>query len=183
MNVRLIAKIGKISPREIVLRQFPITIGRRPNCGLTITSRRVSRRHCVLDVHEGLLTVRDLNSTNGVYVNGERIERFMMIKPNDQLEIGSACWEVVYEPSTPNTDDRPQGALASAVAVEPGIALTATGLRQSDPLLNLDAPLQVETASGEGHLEFDSMEDITLEDGEITWFEAEAENEHSPLAP
>jgi pSer/pThr/pTyr-binding forkhead associated (FHA) protein len=49
-------------------------VGRAPECDLRIETRRISRHHCVLAwVGDGLL-IRDLGSTNGVLVNGRRVD-------------------------------------------------------------------------------------------------------------
>jgi pSer/pThr/pTyr-binding forkhead associated (FHA) protein len=47
----------------------------------------VSRIHCRLEANEETLEVIDLESTNGVYVNGERVETAHLI-PGDRLRVG-----------------------------------------------------------------------------------------------
>ena len=49
-------------------------VGRAPECDLRIESRRVSRHHCVLAWTGDGLLIRDLGSTNGVLVNGKRVD-------------------------------------------------------------------------------------------------------------
>lgn len=50
-----------------------LVIGRRPNCDVHLSDKRVSRVHAVLMLFEGSWYVEDLQSTNGTYVNGTRI--------------------------------------------------------------------------------------------------------------
>src|SRR5690606_27060487 len=50
----------------------PLTIGRDAACDVRVDDRRVSRRHARLEVQQGAVVLTDLNSTNGVYVNGTR---------------------------------------------------------------------------------------------------------------
>ena len=63
------------------------TIGRSPSVELTLDAALVSRIHCRLEAHDETLEVVDLDSTNGVYVNGERLARAHMI-PGDRLKVG-----------------------------------------------------------------------------------------------
>ena len=51
------------------------TIGRHPNCSLTISQPSVSRRHARLWFDQGAWYVEDLQSSNGTYVNDKRINR------------------------------------------------------------------------------------------------------------
>jgi pSer/pThr/pTyr-binding forkhead associated (FHA) protein len=48
-------------------------IGRHPTCDFKIKSARISRVHCCLFVQSGRLYVRDLNSTNGIKINGRSV--------------------------------------------------------------------------------------------------------------
>ncbi len=62
-------------------------LGRSRSCDLTLPSSDASRRHAeIVSVHDGFL-VRDLRSTNGTFVNGERIEEHQL-RPGDRIEIG-----------------------------------------------------------------------------------------------
>lgn len=53
-------------------------VGRAEDCDIQIPSDsvhlQVSRHHCLLEIHPPTVRVRDLGSTNGTYVNGEKIE-------------------------------------------------------------------------------------------------------------
>lgn len=67
-----IAKTGEIE--KTLLESFPLTIGRNGDCELQIESPKVSREHAVITEGETGLHIRDLGSTNGTSVNGQRIE-------------------------------------------------------------------------------------------------------------
>ncbi len=56
------------------IRSFPFTIGRVEPADLTVNSKRVSREHAVIESHEGRLRIRDLQSTNGTFLNGEPVD-------------------------------------------------------------------------------------------------------------
>src|SRR5947209_5397294 len=53
------------------------TVGRGPDCSVRLPrdDLTVSRRHCLLEIDAPAATVRDLGSTNGTYVNGQRVGR------------------------------------------------------------------------------------------------------------
>jgi Nif-specific regulatory protein len=59
------------SETQIPMRRLRETtrIGRHPDCGVHIPSRYVSRYHAELYFDEGCWWIKDLNSSNGVYIN------------------------------------------------------------------------------------------------------------------
>lgn len=61
-------------PERTPIPSFPFTLGRNESADLPIPSSRVSREHAVIVRDEGGYRVRDLGSTNGTYVNGQRID-------------------------------------------------------------------------------------------------------------
>ncbi len=64
------------------------TIGRSTGADFILDAALVSRVHCqLLVLRDGELEVRDLESTNGTYVNDERIER-ALLAPGHRLRIG-----------------------------------------------------------------------------------------------
>jgi pSer/pThr/pTyr-binding forkhead associated (FHA) protein len=75
-------------------------VGRREECDLRIPHKSVSKMHCVIVRTDGLLLLRDLGSTNGTRVNGQRVRRAALL-PNDQLAIAGFKFRVSF-----GTDDR-----------------------------------------------------------------------------
>src|ERR1700722_16782451 len=69
-----------------------ISIGRLADQNVVLRNSFVSRRHAVINRHNGSFELLDLNSSHGTYVNGTRIER-VILKPGDKLQFGSlnAC--------------------------------------------------------------------------------------------
>lgn len=98
VEVRLLVLAGRTSSREILLHRFPILVGRQRDCQLRITSRLVSRRHCQLTEEGGWLFVEDRGSSNGTFVNGDRLAGRTMLKPGDSLDVGPISFEVDYVP-------------------------------------------------------------------------------------
>lgn len=70
-------------------------VGREEDCHLRPNSDLVSRHHCVFTVDEYQVRLRDLGSTNGTLVNGERIKGAVTLKAGDRVLIGKLDFEVV----------------------------------------------------------------------------------------
>jgi pSer/pThr/pTyr-binding forkhead associated (FHA) protein len=87
VDVRLFVFKSNGSAREIPLKPGRYVVGRQEDANLRIPLPAVSRRHAEIVVDDDSLTVRDLGSSNGTYVNGERIQE-AQIKPGDVLALG-----------------------------------------------------------------------------------------------
>ncbi|ACU53063.1 FHA domain containing protein [Acidimicrobium ferrooxidans DSM 10331] len=64
-------------------------IGRQSGADVRIDDNRVSRRHAEVTIAEGTATVTDLGSTNGTFVNGERVARPTELQAGDVLRLGA----------------------------------------------------------------------------------------------
>ena len=63
-------------------------VGRHDECQVLLDDVSVSRRHAVLTrTASGRITVRDLNSLNGTYVNGARVEE-VVLRSGDDVQVG-----------------------------------------------------------------------------------------------
>lgn len=71
----------------VILDELPATIGRAPDSSLHISDRWLSRRHCEIYRFEEAIVVRDLGSTHGTYVNGERVTE-VELRPGDRISVG-----------------------------------------------------------------------------------------------
>ena len=99
------AQLIALSEGPNILLDKPILLlGRHPECDIQIDSRKISRRHCCIAQVEDHLTVRDLGSTNGIRINGIRVQEGRLA-PNDELTIGNSryrvCWDVVGAAAEP----------------------------------------------------------------------------------
>lgn len=72
--------------RTIRINSSPFTVGRRNGTSLTIDNPSVSGSHAELLLDDGNLIVRDLNSTNGTFVNGMRITSPVKVKHGDLVQ-------------------------------------------------------------------------------------------------
>jgi pSer/pThr/pTyr-binding forkhead associated (FHA) protein len=105
MDVRLVIERGRTRTRVVRLTSPETYIGRQRGCGVRIPSADVSRRHCAIRIANGYLTVQDLGSVNGTFVNGMRVVNQEVVRPGDHLEIGPVRFIVEYE-LTPDALDR-----------------------------------------------------------------------------
>jgi hypothetical protein len=70
-----------------------LLLGRSRSCDLTFSNLNVSRRHALLVFRDGSWILRDLESTNGTFVNGVRVHR-CELRPGDWLELGDEALRV-----------------------------------------------------------------------------------------
>jgi len=94
MRAQLIPLDGG-DPIEIV--KDMVLVGRKEECDLSLDHKSVSKLHAVIVKTDGLLLVRDLGSTNGTRVNGQRVRRAALL-PNDQLHIASVKFRIYLGP-------------------------------------------------------------------------------------
>jgi len=79
---------GPLAGRIIRLYDYPLVMGRRDSCDLVFQDESVSRRHAMLEPRQGKWQLTDLNSTNGTFVNGERIRNRIM-ETGDTVKFGA----------------------------------------------------------------------------------------------
>jgi septal ring factor EnvC (AmiA/AmiB activator) len=95
-------------------------IGRAPGCELQIDSQAVSRHHAMLLKGTREIIIEDLNSTNGVLVNGRKVTR-QVLSDGDLLTIGETHFQCRLKPNS-----RVPGAAAEQGAAASGAAAAAT---------------------------------------------------------
>jgi predicted component of type VI protein secretion system len=109
------AQLLALNDGPSILVDKPILlIGRHPECDVQIDSRKISRRHCcVAQVHD-YLVVRDLDSTNGIRINGVRVLEGKLA-PGDELTIGNHRYRVTWEDPAPHAPFAARGKASPAV--------------------------------------------------------------------
>ncbi|OQX68068.1 MAG: hypothetical protein B6A08_12290 [Sorangiineae bacterium NIC37A_2] len=108
--VLLYAENFRAVPPVLPLRKDPQTIGRDPSVELRLEVPAVSRRHAEIRFERGSFIVRDLGSTNGTLLDGQRIEE-AVLEDNSELRIGDAIFKFVEEGSAEHAGYRLDGTL------------------------------------------------------------------------
>jgi len=79
------------------------TVGRDPGASLWIDSALISRQHALIVVRDGYVTIEDLGSRNGTFVNGEQLTAACPIKDRDEICLGSVPLSVRISSGTTQT--------------------------------------------------------------------------------
>lgn len=83
------AVFGKVFPV-----QGPVVIGRAPECDIAVTAEEISRRHALVKPVGDGLSIEDLGSSNGTYINNKRVQQGFL-SPGDELRLDAVRFIVV----------------------------------------------------------------------------------------
>ena len=84
-------------------------VGRKRGvCDIYIDRSSISKLHCIIVKTDGLLFIRDLGSTNGTKVNGQRVTRGALL-PGDELAFANAKYKVHLGPDDPDMVEHDAG--------------------------------------------------------------------------
>ena len=83
--------------RRVALPPGSLTIGRAPPCALLLEGPEVSRAHCRIDVAGDEVSVTDLNSTNGTFVDNKRLTGTAPLPHGALLRIGTYVMTCEYQ--------------------------------------------------------------------------------------
>jgi hypothetical protein len=86
---------------EIVLSGQAQTIGRSSENTVHVPYQRISRNHARIFPERGAWWIEDLKSTNGVFINEERISRAALLRPGDIVKVGPIAFRYAYESLSP----------------------------------------------------------------------------------
>jgi hypothetical protein len=122
--------------RDLSLPEGTLVVGRAPSCHVFIQSVSISRTHASLHVLPTMIEVEDLNSANGVYVNGERVRGARTLTHGDRVLFGTEEMVLISE-RTSEVGDMPGGIPAEESVPQdeaPGITPSAApGVWLIDP--------------------------------------------------
>ena len=98
-EVDLTGRILQIHPVDldsglITLGEEPFVVGREPTSNLVVSERAVSRHHAQFEKTESGFGVKDLGSTNGTWVNGERVSS-AKLSSGDRIRIGGRIFKFI----------------------------------------------------------------------------------------
>src|SRR4051812_47620582 len=107
---------------DIMLDRAMVVVGRHPACDARLDSLRVSRHHCCMMQESGEVVVRDLGSTNGIRINGQRVE-MGRLKAGDELSIAHIRYRLDNGQGHDQTlADPPQPSASSPIPPSPRLS-------------------------------------------------------------
>ncbi len=165
MNYTLHVLKGRSQVAALRLIDGVNSIGRHDDCVIRIRSSQVSRRHCEVFEADGSLIVRDLGSSNGTYVNGDRIEAPRVLHPGDALTIGGVTLRV---------DSLEAGAAGPPDTAEIDVASEAAEVVEVDDI-DIDLDFNIDDPTAEATDDLDVLE--LMGDAPAAEAQAEAEAE------
>ena len=90
---------GKNDGREIAIAVPRFIIGRGETAHLRPASDLVSREHCAIEVNEDQVTIFDLDSRNGTFVNGNQLTQPHIARSGDSVRIGRLQFQLMIDPA------------------------------------------------------------------------------------
>jgi hypothetical protein len=79
-----------VDGKRLVVGPVGATVGRSRQCDIVLTDPNVSRQHAELRPRGGSWVLSDLGATNGVVLNGRRIDAPEVVRPGDRIELGTS---------------------------------------------------------------------------------------------
>lgn len=95
---------GPGAPRDFVLSQQRLTVGRAADVDIRVVSASISRHHMVLERTGPEYACIDAGSRNGVYLNGVKVHS-AVLRTGDQIQIGEALF--LFQDTARETRDEP----------------------------------------------------------------------------
>jgi pSer/pThr/pTyr-binding forkhead associated (FHA) protein len=123
MQVVLVMFRGDGERRSFSIARDMTVIGRREDCDLRIPVGDVSRKHCRMVKEADTLRIEDLGSSNGTFVNGERVQE-AVLNPGDVIQVGPVQF-VLQIDGVPSEDELAQPTAPAATASDDTAATTA----------------------------------------------------------
>lgn len=106
--------------KKYVLKPGKTTLGRGPSNSIDLPDILASRNHCeiVFDPEANHPVLHDFESKNGTFLNGKRVETSRELEAEDQIRIGHALFEVLYQDTEVPTSGKNYGSQTRALTTE-----------------------------------------------------------------
>jgi len=114
-TMRVVLTYGHELLREVRIEKPIVVVGRDPACDLVVDDITVSKRHMKLEYVDGQLYVEDLESTNGLKLNGHSTRR-QALQHLDVIQIGSHRMHVFDDDLMPSMKMGPESTVQTATA-------------------------------------------------------------------
>lgn len=153
MTWKIQATTGEFAGKSIKIDQ-DMLVGRHQDANILLQSAEISRRHAAFLLKETALYVQDLNSSNGTFVNGERISVETALKSGDVLAFASLQFEVAEElepvVNTVAEVEQPAEAVATSATHEAGEVKSAAAQMNDQGMPSMKERAQDVALSQEG---------------------------------
>ncbi len=93
-RLQIEARSGGLSGTSYPLAGEWLHIGQDPQCDIVLSGSDISPEHAAIKALDDIAEIRDLGSSDGTFVNGERINRRTLLEPGDEFRVGSAVFAV-----------------------------------------------------------------------------------------
>jgi pSer/pThr/pTyr-binding forkhead associated (FHA) protein len=93
-SISLAVDRGELAPQVWHFAQPEITIGRDPACECPVDDASISARHACLSFHHNQWWLEDLNSSNGTFLNGEKLTMPTVVISEDQFKCGGTNFTI-----------------------------------------------------------------------------------------
>ena len=98
LSGRLVVEIGPDEGKEFPLRGT-MRIGRSDDSEVALTDAQASRQHAAVSLEPGGFVVQDLNSSNGTFVNGRKLDEPRLLKDGDRIRVANTVLAFRWEPA------------------------------------------------------------------------------------
>ena len=142
MKIKFIMFTQDGDRRDFAIAEGVLTIGRSNDAALRIPLAEISREHAELNFSDSTLTIKDLGSSNGTFVNLQRVDE-QELTAGDSVTIGPVVFTVQIDGEPEDIQpvrtrlDHPGGVAANAPTEAPGLDIAAA--MEEDPLSALEA--------------------------------------------
>lgn len=141
---QLVMRTGPTTGKTYTLEASEVTVGRDPSNDIVINDAEVSRKHARLLFQEGSYVLEDLGSTNGTYINGQRLMGPYQLRHGDLILLGeniSMTYEYLPQDEEGTVAVRPRQVETPAVPPPSQYAYAREeGMRQQAPVRPSEPP-------------------------------------------
>ena len=171
---------GKYQGGEFPLKpNKQVVIGRSSDLDMVLVEDMVSRKHAKISSQDGKIVIEDLGSTNGTFVNGEKVKQ-ARLKEGDRILIGTSILKLVAQGNAPTLDDlqvkKGLEEAAAAQAARQTRSSSMTGKIEEVPLPDLLQLFGTSKKNGVLHIKNEHVARIYMRQGRI--FYAVIDNNH-----
>ncbi len=147
--------IGKKSNVKRVILKKNTLIGRGKECNLQIVSSQVSRKHCQIDIEVDHVTVCDLGSANGTFVNDSQLmpDQKVTVTPGSTVRLGNVNFDLQYQSSNNDLGFGEEGTTVELAAYQ--------GSKNLNQMQQNTTGIQSESESKQDDIEDDETIDIS----------------------